>query len=130
IQVRARKGYWAFTADDAARAPAPPKADAPKAVDNANGAITTPSRSRVVRTWIGSERGADGKTKITFVWEPVPRAPGDPVRPESTPARVSIIAVAPDGSPYFRGKIPEGTTSAQATAGSKISFDVKPGKMQ
>src|SRR6185503_16377631 len=30
IQVRARKGYWAFTADDAARALAPPKADAPK----------------------------------------------------------------------------------------------------
>ena len=130
MQVRARKGYWAFTADDAARALAPPKADAPKAVDTAIAAITTPSRSRVVRTWIGSERGADGKTKITFVWEPVPRAPGDPVRPESTPARVSITAVAPDGSPYYRGKIPEGSSATPAPAGSKISFDVKPGKMQ
>ena len=114
IQVRARKGYWAFTADDAARALAPPKADAPKAVDTAIAAITTPSRSRVVRTWIGSERGADGKTKITFVWEPVPRAPGDPVRPESAPARVSITAVAPDGSPYYRGKIPEGSSATPA----------------
>src|SRR5262245_42535542 len=35
IQVRARKGYWAFTADDAARALAPPKNEAPKAVDTA-----------------------------------------------------------------------------------------------
>ena len=73
IQVRARKGYWAFTADDAARALAPPKAEAPKAVDTAIAAITTPSRARVVRTWIGTERGADGKTKVTFLWEPVPR---------------------------------------------------------
>jgi len=130
IQVRARKGYWAFTADDAARATAPPKAEAPKAVDTAIAAITTPSRASVVRTWIGSERGADGKTKMTFVWEPVPRAPGDPVRPERTPARVSITAVAPDGSPYYRGKIPEGSTTTTAPAGSKVSFDAKPGQMQ
>jgi VWFA-related protein len=130
IQVRARKGYWAFTADDAARALAPPKADAPKAVDSAIAAITTPSRARVVRTWIGSERGADGKTKVTFLWEPVPRAPGDALRPENAPARVSITAVSPDGSPYYRGKIPEGNSSTTAIAGSKISFDAQPGKMQ
>lgn len=130
IQVRARKGYWAFTADDAARALAPPKADAPKAVDTAIAAITTPSRARVVRTWIGSERGADGKTRVTFLWEPVPRLPGDAVRPENTPARVSITAVAPDGSPYYRGKIPEGNSSTPVIAGSKISFDAKPGQMQ
>jgi len=130
IQVRARRGYWAFTADDAARATAPPKADPPKAVDTAIAAITTPSRARVVRTWIGSERGADGKTRVTFLWEPVPRAAGEPARPENAPARVSITAVAPDGSPYYRGKIPEGTTATAAPAGSKISFDAKPGKMQ
>jgi VWFA-related protein len=130
IQVRARKGYWAFTADDAARALAPPKADAPKAVDTAIAAITTPSRARVVRTWIGSERGPDGKTKVTFLWEPVPRLPGDAARPENTPARVSITAVAPDGSPYYRGKIPEGNSSTPAVAGAKISFDAKPGQMQ
>ncbi|HEX7794947.1 MAG TPA: VWA domain-containing protein [Vicinamibacterales bacterium] len=130
IQVRARKGYWAFTADDAARAMAPTKNDPPKAIDNAIAAITTPSRARVVRTWLGSERGADGKTRMTFVWEPVPRAPGDPVRPENTPARVSIIAVAPDGSPYYRGKIPEGTSATPTPAGSKVSFEVKPGQMQ
>jgi hypothetical protein len=84
----------------------------------------------VVRTWLGSERGADGKTRMTFVWEPVPHAPGDPVRPENTPARVSIIAVAPDGSPYYRGKIPEGTSATATPAGSKVSFEVKPGQMQ
>jgi len=130
IQVRARKGYWAFTADDAARALAPPKMEPPKAVDSAIAAITTPSRARVVRTWIGSERGADGKTRMTFVWEPVPRAPGEPVRPEAAPARVSITAVSPDGAPYYRGKIPEGTTATASPTGSKVSFDAQPGKMQ
>src|SRR5215467_3282865 len=130
IQVRARKGYWAFTTDDAKRALEPTKNEPPKAIDNAIAAITTPSRARVVRTWLGSERGADGKTRMTFVWEPVPRAPGDPVRPENTSARVSIIAVAPDGSPYYRGKIPEGTSTTTVPAGSKVSFDAKPGQMQ
>jgi VWFA-related protein len=130
IQVRARKGYWAYTAAEAAKALAPPTVDSPKAVDLAIAAIAMPSRARVVRTWIGSERGADGKTRMTFLWEPVPRAPGEPVRPENAPARVSIMAIAPDGSPYYRGKIPEGTRATAPAAGSKISFDAKPGQMQ
>jgi VWFA-related protein len=130
IQVRARKGYWAFTAEDAKRALAPPKTEAPKAVEMAVATIATPSRSRVVRTWIGTERGANGKTKVTFLWEPVPRAPGDPARGADAPARVSLIAVSPDGSPYFRGKIPDASSSTPPPAASKISFDVQPGKVQ
>src|SRR5204862_7633303 len=59
IQVRARRGYWAYAAPEAAKALAPPNVDPPKAVDLAIAAITTPSRAREVRTWIGSERGSD-----------------------------------------------------------------------
>ena len=33
-------------------------------------------RARVVRTWIGTAPGENGKTRVTFVWEPVPRAAG------------------------------------------------------
>ena len=107
VQVRARKGYWAFTAQDAARALAPPKPDPPKAVDAALAAINQPSKSRVIRTWIGTERGADGKTRVTFVWEPMPKTPGEQARATETPARVSLTAIAPDGSPYFRGRVPD-----------------------
>src|SRR3970282_1911581 len=32
VDVRARKGYWAYTVEDAARASAPPKPEAPTAV--------------------------------------------------------------------------------------------------
>src|SRR6185503_10511006 len=149
VQVRARKGYWAFTREDAARAMAPPKPPPPKPVENAiAAAVARPSGASVVRTWIGTSRGENGKTKVTFVWEPLPKMPGD--RPREEPARVALTAVAPDGSPYFRGRVPAtlvGTTAsaastpaagaAAATAGAaakvtpqRVTFDVAPGKMQ
>jgi VWFA-related protein len=137
IQVRARKGYWAFTAEDAAKALAPPKPETPKAVDSALAAIAVPSRSRLVRTWIGTGRGAGGTTKVTFVWEPVARAPGDAARTTDTPAQVSLIATGADGGPIFRGRVPDTAAAAPVSAagasalpGAKISFDVPPGKLQ
>jgi hypothetical protein len=129
IQVRARRGYWAMTADDAARALAPPKPAPPKAVESALSTITQPTRSRVVRTWIGTERGANGKTRVTFVWEPAPKTPGEPARQSAAPARVSVTAVAPDGSPYFRGRVP-GTASTTTSMPARVVFDAQPGKMQ
>jgi len=134
VQVRARKGYWAFTTEDAKRALEPPKADPPKAVEAALSVVTTPSRSRLIRTWIGTERGAAGKTHVTLVWEPVPRPPGSSARAGDAPARMSVTAVAPDGSPYYRGKSPDAAPSATASAtapqGGSLSFDAAPGKVQ
>ena len=75
LQVRARKGYWALTAEETTRALAP-KIGPPKAVEDALAAVTQPPRSRVVRTWLGTSRGENGKTKVTFVWEPVVPPPG------------------------------------------------------
>jgi VWFA-related protein len=132
VQVRARKGYYAFTAADAARATAPPKPEPPKAVDAALAALARPSKAQVVRTWMGTDRGANGKTQVTFVWEPLPHAPGDRVRESDIPARVSLTAVAPDGSPLFRGRIPDGdlAPSASPSAPAKVSFEVPPGPVQ
>jgi VWFA-related protein len=136
LQVRARKGYWAFTTQDAAKALAPPKADPPKAVETALAAIAPPSRSRVVRSWIGTDRGTNGRTKVTFVWEPASRAPGDQARNGDTPARVTLTAVGPDGTPYFRGRVPDtppaatAPASAAASGPAKVSFEALPGKMQ
>ena len=131
VQVRARKGYWALTVDDAKRALAPPKPEPPKAVENALASIASPSRSRLVRTWIGTERGTGGKTKVNFVWEPVPRAPGDQAGAGGAPARMSVTAIAPDGSPYYRGKLPDAAPMPGAAgSGGSISFEVAPGKVQ
>jgi hypothetical protein len=131
VQVRARRGYWAVSQEDVSRmtAIANPKPGPPKAVESALAAINQPSRNRVIRTWIGTERGQDGRTKVSFVWEPMPKAPADTVRNSETVARVSVIAVAPDGSPYFRGRVPDAAPAAPASS-SRVVFDAQPGKMQ
>lgn len=94
-----------------------------------------------MRTWIGTSRGENGKTKVTFVWEPVPRPTGGRDSGNSdAPARVSVMAVGSDGSPVFRGRVPDApppaassgaaATAASAVRGSRVTFDAKPGKMQ
>jgi VWFA-related protein len=148
VQVRARKGYWALTATETARALAPAKPAAPKAVDEAIAAVNRPSRASVVRTWIGTSRGENGKTRVTFVWEPIPKTPGDSGASRAgDPTRVSLMAVGPDGSPYFRGRVPDVALAAAAPAAgsaspsqgaaataargpSRVTFDVSPGKVQ
>ena len=147
LQVRSRKGYWALTAEETARALAPPKPGPAKEVTDALASVSTPVRSRLVRTWIGSSRGEDGKTRMTFVWEPLPRTPGDP-RASDAPARISLMVIGDDGSPYFRGPVPAsappatgrgasagqprsaGAAARQAPGPSRVTFEIPPGAIQ
>jgi len=145
VQVRARKGYWALNAEQTARALAPPKPAVPKPVEAAiNSAIARPSRASVVRTWIGTSRGDNGKTRVTFVWEPLPKSPGDRADREE-PTRVSLMALGADGSLVFRGRVPDvavastspATSVAAANASGpaargaqRVVFDAAPGKVQ
>lgn len=128
LQVRARRGYWALTAQEAARVLAPPRPGPPQGVETALAAIIQPSRGRLIRTWIGTGRGDNGKTRVTFVWEPVPAAPADRARSSGQAARVSLTALGPDGAPYFRGRVPE--AAATANSPSRVTFDAVPGKVQ
>jgi VWFA-related protein len=124
VQVRARKGYWAMNRAEAAAASAPARPSAPKPVENALNATSiaaTASRSRVIRSWIGTERGENGKTKVTFVWEPIPQTAGQASRAPDPPARVSLTA-ASSGSLIFRGPVPD--------AGRRVTFEVEPGTME
>jgi VWFA-related protein len=147
VQVRSRKGYWALTAPAAAAftTAAAKKALPPTAVDVALSNLASavqPKGARLVRTWLGTTRGQNGKTKVTFVWEPTPRAPGDRQPSASDqPARVLVTAVGPDGAPYFRGRVPDAAApssgSSEAAAApaaargpSRVSFEVNPGKIQ
>jgi VWFA-related protein len=133
VQVRARRGYWALTSQEAARVLAPAKPAPPKAVETAIAAITLPSRARLIRTWIGTDRGENGKTRVTFVWEPVPAPPGAAARNAGQPARVALTAVGPDGAPYFRGRVPDAPATAPPAAGSspaRVIFEAQPGKIQ
>ena len=138
VQVRSRKGYWALNREEVARATAPKKPPMAKPFEVAlTAAVARPSSASVMRSWVGMSRGENGKTRVTFVWEPLPKSLGD--RPREEPARVTVTAIAPDGSPYFRGRVPDGATASATASGTaaapgrgpqRVSFEVKPGKMQ
>jgi VWFA-related protein len=154
VDVRARKGYWALTAADVERInnPAPEVA---KPVQSALASIATSVQAgKYVRTWIGTERGENGKTRVTLIWEPLPAqgatTAGGSGRREQ-PGRVSLLAATAKGDLVFRGRSPDaalasaapasspndtGTAagrspSAQpATAPQRLVFDAPPGKIE
>ena len=77
LDVRARKGYWAYTTEDVARANATAsKPEAPTAVTSALKDLAAPGRDRSAHFWIGTARGENGATRVTFLWEPAPPIPG------------------------------------------------------
>jgi hypothetical protein len=145
VQVRARRGYWALTPEEKAMSTRSPKAPVPTAVTAALSNVansSVASRSRSIRTWIGTSRGENGKTRVTLVWEPIPRRPGDPPLSDGQqPARVNVTAVGNEGAPYFRGRVPDAALASRSTpssgdAGSaargpsQVVFDAPPGTMQ
>ncbi len=107
VDVRARKGYYAYTAEDAARASAPPAPSAPSEVTAALASVAEPPRGRAARFWIGLAKGANGAPKVTFAWEPMAPEDAQARGAESGASRVMLTATAPDGRPVFRGRIPE-----------------------
>ncbi|HET9831951.1 MAG TPA: VWA domain-containing protein, partial [Vicinamibacterales bacterium] len=74
LKVRARKGYWAPTPDEIQRANMLAHANDPPPPIKLQ-----PARhvSQLIRPWFGTSRGENGKTRVTFVWEPAGIVPGD-----------------------------------------------------
>ena len=155
LQVRARRGYWAATMEDvkkAEKATGPGVPDTAKPVMAALATIAAPVQSaKYVRTWLGTERGENGKTKVTLVWEPLPKSPGGNQRNDPTPGRVSVIAATEKGDLVFRGRTPDAgqlaSANPQATGASaslpaapasatttaapqSLTFEAAPGKLE
>jgi VWFA-related protein len=132
VDVRARKGYWAYTAEDVIRAQNPTP-DLAKPVQTALASISTAAQAgQFVRTWIGTERADAGKTRVTLVWEPLPQSPG--VRREQA-GRVSLLAATAQGDLVFRGGSPEtaaapAATTAAAPPPQRITFEAAPGTLE
>ena len=135
-QVRHRRGFWAMTERDAERALTTKVNEPPKAVDRALAALAEPRRGRYVRTWVGTSRGENGRTRVTFVWEPL----SQPQTRGEWAARVLLTAMGDTGGAYYRGRVPErgssarGTASRRAEAGpppvTRVEFEVDPGTLQ
>jgi hypothetical protein len=127
-----------------------PAPDVAKPVQTALASIATSVQSgKYVRTWIGTERGENGKTRVTLIWEPLP-AQGASVRREQ-PGRVSLLAATAKGDLVFRGRSPDAALASAgpapapndteplpgarrlptaATAPQRLVFDAPPGKIE
>jgi len=131
VEVRARKGYWAMTAEDVIRA-TNPTPDVAKPVQQALASISTAVQAgKYVRTWVGMERGQGGKTRVTLTWEPLPASPGAARREQA--GRVAVLAADAKGDLIYRGRVPEAELPATATpsnAPQRLTFDAAPGKVE
>ena len=136
VQVRNRRGFWAVTERDAERALQAPLNEPPQAVDVALGALAEPVRGRLVRTWMGTSRSDDGRTQVTFVWEPT--------RGQSSrlgeAQRILVTAMGDAGGAFYRGRVPEpdvsragrgraGRDSGGADRVTSATFEADPGLM-
>ena len=139
LRVRAREGYWAVTVRDVERSLVTRAHEPPKAVDVALSALAEPRRGRLVRTWVGTSRAENGRTRVTFAWEPT-EARGR----RDTASRVLVTAMGDTGGAYFRGRVPErnrssgrGTTRRRSRreavaplVATRVEFEADPGTMQ
>jgi hypothetical protein len=153
LQVRARRGYWAATPEDvkkAEKATGPGVPDAAKPVMQALSSIAVPVQAgKYVRTWLGTQRGENGKTKVTLVWEPLPKTPVGNLRADPAPGRVSLIAATEKGDLVYRGRTPDtpqlasanpqatgasaslpASAAATAPAPQSLTFEAPPGKLE
>ena len=137
VEVRARKGYWALTAADAIKA-ANPTPDLAKPVAQALATLATSAvAGKYVRTWVGTQRAENGKTRVTLIWEPMPQVPG--ARREQ-PGRLSVLAANAAGDLIFRGASPDTALASAdaprmpaapaATAPQRLTFESAPGKVE
>ncbi len=129
VDVRARKGYWAYTAEDAERASAPSKPAAPRdvvaALDDLAGVVEPTGRSPVV-LWLGATRGpdADGKAVVTFAWEPSPGTPD----PGEVVDRVNVTVNSIHGDLLFKGPVAKDPQAPRP--GGTVTFQAPPGEVR
>jgi VWFA-related protein len=128
VEVRARKGYWAYTEEEVRRATAPPRAGPPPEIGSALeelAGIVEPSSRRPVTLWIGATRGSSEKARITVAWEALAPAGQDPL---DKVAQVALTATSGGGDVVFQGPATP-DTSAGRLAG-RVSFEAPAGLLK
>lgn len=122
--MRARKGYWAYSPEDAARAARPDRPSLPSGMASALGAAAAPATGDALRTWIGSDRAdAGGQSTVTIVWELAP----DTSRVEPLDD-VGVTVSTKDGELIFRGRSPR--DPAAVSPSGRLTFTTRPGSIR
>ena len=125
VEVRARKGYWAYTAEEVERASAPAKPGPPPEVASALDVLAdlAPSSRRPFQIWVGAARGASAKPAVTLSWEAV-ATPGS-----SEPVdRLVLTAMGAGGEPVFTGAV--GRDPQASRPSGQVTFDAAPGTLR
>jgi len=128
VDIRARSGYWAPSPDDRLSAELLAKVNAPP--------VTVPLEparhiSLLIQPWFGLSLGGDGKTRVTFVWEPAGRVPGD--RTRKAAARLELTVLGAGDAVLFQGPVlPTGPGVVEDQGGepSRATFDAAPGRLR
>ena len=138
VQIRARRGYWAFTAADAKVAQAVPQAPQPPSpVARALEPATARAPGRVADTWVGMMPGDAGRTRLTVAWEPVAGADGGGRRPDGdarrgTPEAITVVVTDSEGRPLVRQRVTARAVSVTVPTGEiavKISVEDTDGEV-
>tara|TARA_Y100001949_G_scaffold169675_1_gene169884 strand:+ start:1567 stop:3624 length:2058 start_codon:yes stop_codon:yes gene_type:complete len=131
VNVRARSGFWAVSPEDLTRLEAGASAPAvPSNVDMALSLLTARRNQRFIQTWLGMTKGDNGLTRVSFVWQPAPRIPGER---RDEPAKIGLIASGNGGMTFFRGDVAK---ESEVLAGdgmvdaARAVFEVEPGPLQ
>ena len=131
VDVRARKGYWALTEADVKRVGSAAPTVAKPIMTALASIAPSVQAGKFVRTWVGTERGSNGKTRVTLIWEPLLAPPGTTRREQA--GRVSLLAATASGELVFRGAAPElSATPAPGTVNGpqRLTFESPPGKLE
>jgi len=127
VEIRARKGYWAYTEDEIRRASEPPKPGPPAEVAAAMDALANnvePTNKRDVLLWLGSARGETEKAKVTLVWEAPPG-----IQPTGTDQLDKISVVATSGRDVvFKGDVSRDFSALRP--GGRTTFDAPAGPIR
>ena len=124
VDVRARKGYWAVSAEEVARATAAAKPNVPEAVSSALDTLADASssaRRQPVTLWLGTAKGPAEKALVTFVWEV-----GDATAvPSERVDYVTITAESSPGQTLYTGRVDR--DAASPTPSGQVSFEAPAG---
>jgi hypothetical protein len=122
VDVRARKGYWAYTNDDVERITnAAKKTGPPPEVEDALASLAEATHGRSVGLWLGAARGVDGKAQVTLAWEGMASS----ASPDDAIDHVEVTANSVYGDLLYRGTVPRDAHDIEV--GGRVTFPAAPG---
>ncbi len=128
VDVKARKGYWAYSEDEIRRASEPPKPGPPEevaqALDTLAG-VVEPSSRRSVALWLGMARGDAERAQVTLVWEATPSMPDTR---DDRIEQISVTATSADGGVVFSGSVPRDSNAV--TPAGRVTFAAPAGPLR